>query len=156
MKKLFSLACQALCLNSFQNAGFTFHQEAVPGRTAFFSLSPQPWEDWKQYSSDAQCAQPACVCCCCSGGGGQTLLPVRRRLVALEMKTVPFMILFSGSINEHLDGFIGNSLWRRRRNDHLSSPEDGSQDQTGPSNVPKAQNVTCHLFSSYSSSPRFR
>lgn len=81
MKKLFSLACQALCLNSFQNAGFTFHQEAVPGRTAFFSLSPQPWEDWKQYSSDAQCAQPACVCCCCSGGGGQTLLPVRRRLV---------------------------------------------------------------------------
>lgn len=81
MKKLFSLACQALCLNSFQNAGFTFHQEAVPGRTAFFSLSPQPWEDWKQYSSDAQCAQPACVCGCCSGGGGQTLLPVRRRLV---------------------------------------------------------------------------
>lgn len=47
----------------------------------FLSLSPQPWEDWKQYSSDAQCAQPACVCGCCSGGGGQTLLPVRRRLV---------------------------------------------------------------------------
>lgn len=33
---LFSFACQALCLNSFQNAGFTLHEETVPGRAAFF------------------------------------------------------------------------------------------------------------------------
>lgn len=33
---LFSFACQALCFNSFQNAGFTLHEETVPGRAAFF------------------------------------------------------------------------------------------------------------------------
>ncbi|XP_019478567.1 uncharacterized protein LOC109371009 isoform X2 [Meleagris gallopavo] len=120
-----------------------------------FSRSPWSWEDWKQYSFDAQCTQPACVCGCGSGGGGQTLLPVRRRLVALEMKRVPFTMLFSGSVNECLDDFIGNSSWTRRRKGHLSSPEDGRQGQTGPNNIPRAQNVTCCLFSSYSSTPRF-
>ncbi|XP_019478569.1 uncharacterized protein LOC109371009 isoform X4 [Meleagris gallopavo] len=76
--------------------------------------------------------------------------------VALEMKRVPFTMLFSGSVNECLDDFIGNSSWTRRRKGHLSSPEDGRQGQTGPNNIPRAQNVTCCLFSSYSSTPRFR
>lgn len=61
MKKLFSFACQALCLNSFQNAGFTFHEETVPGWTAFFFPSLVT-EDWKQYSFDDQCILSNAMC----------------------------------------------------------------------------------------------
>lgn len=65
-KKLFSFACQALCLNSFQNAGFTFHEETVPGRTAFFFLSLVTGRletiFFCRAGRSQPCSVPACTC----------------------------------------------------------------------------------------------